>query len=350
MLVTAGADPTEHNEHGATPLHTAVSVLAEEVAEVLIAAGARLDAKSILVYEYNSRVRFVWGRMARLNEGRRRRWDDVDLARPGVALSLTHTHTRSHSTLHNNATQGVNWVGPGEGTPLSSPKSTGAPGSAGSNSGPGPSPRNRHEYRRRESSSSSEGEGGSGSGGEQRPFEDKTPLHLAVTTKNGLGMARFLLGKGADANATDAKGRTCLHLALERLMEVSPMGIPADTEACLALVRLLLEKGGDPLRPFPGTGGSCAHWCVQQGHVDALEMLLAHTFGLVRLQLLNGQEEKEGLTPLMLSARENKVGCLEMLLRNGAEGSEAARALAERQGHAAAMCILDTFSSFAGVA
>jgi len=57
MLLTAGADPNEHNEHGATPLHTAVSVLAEEVADVLIAAGARLDAKSILVYEYNSRVR-----------------------------------------------------------------------------------------------------------------------------------------------------------------------------------------------------------------------------------------------------------------------------------------------------
>lgn len=56
MLLTAGASPNELNEHGATPLHTAVSVLCEEVAEVLLAAGGRVDAKSILVYEYNSRV------------------------------------------------------------------------------------------------------------------------------------------------------------------------------------------------------------------------------------------------------------------------------------------------------
>ncbi len=246
-------------------------------------------------------------------------------------------------------------MGPGDGTPLNSPKGSaaavagGAPGSAGS-SGAGPSPRNRREYRRRESTSSSEGEG-SGSG-DERPFEDKTPLHLAVTTRNGLGMARFLLGKGADPNAPDAKGRTCLHVALERLLEVSPMGIPAETEACLALLSLLLEKGADPLQPYPGRGhGSCAHWCVQHGHVDALELLLARTFGPMRQRLLNGPDAAaEGLTPLMLSARDNKVGCLETLLRNGAEGSEEARGLAERHGHTAAVCIMDTFSSFAGVA
>ena len=63
MLLTAGADPNEHNEHGALPLHTAVSVLAEDVAEVLIAAGARVDARSILVYEYNSRVRASYSGM-----------------------------------------------------------------------------------------------------------------------------------------------------------------------------------------------------------------------------------------------------------------------------------------------
>jgi len=178
-------------------------------------------------------------------------------------------------------------VGPGDGTPLNSPKGSaaavagGAPGSAGS-SGAGPSPRNRREYR-------SEGEG-SGSG-DERPFEDKTPLHLAVTTRNGLGMARFLLDKGADPNAFDAKGRTCLHVALERLLEVSPMGIPAETEACLALLSLLLEKGADPLQPYPGRGhGSCAHWCVQHGHVDALELLLARTFGPMRQRLLNGPD------------------------------------------------------------
>lgn len=59
MLLAAGANPNEINEHGATPLHTAVSVLAEDVVDVLIAAGATVDRKSILVYEYNSRVRTI---------------------------------------------------------------------------------------------------------------------------------------------------------------------------------------------------------------------------------------------------------------------------------------------------
>lgn len=68
MLLRAGANPNEINEHGATPLHTAVSVLAEDVMDVLIAAGATVDRRSILVYEYNSRVRTIdremWHRWA----------------------------------------------------------------------------------------------------------------------------------------------------------------------------------------------------------------------------------------------------------------------------------------------
>jgi ankyrin repeat protein len=288
-LIRAGANPNERNEHGTTALHTAASVLSEEVASLLLQAGAAIDEKSILVDEYSSK--------------------------------------------------GVNWVESPSPSPrgaLSSP-TMGSDGGGGGKEGK-PSPRSRKEYK------------------DETAAEHETPLHVAVR-KGALAMARFLLQRGAAVDSTDQAGKTSLHIALENLLEASRIGNAAETQRCLALVQLLLESSACPLlgNQVLGKKRTTVHWAVQHGHVDALEVLVAHTFGSTKQQLLDAQDER-GVTALMLAAREGKVGCLEALLRNGADAGlrntegMSARDLAAAEGMEAALCIIDTFATFASMA
>jgi len=289
-LIQAGANPNERNEHGTTALHTAASVLSEEVASLLLHAGAAINGKSILVDEYSSK--------------------------------------------------GVNWVESPAASPrgaLSSPN-IGSDGGGGGGGEGKPSPRSRKEYK------------------DEAAAEHETALHVAVR-KGALSMARFLLQRGAAVDSTDRAGKTSLHLALENLLEASRIGNAAETQGCLALVRLLLESGACPLRgnQVLGKQRTTVHWAVQHGHVDALEVLVTHTFGLTRQRLLDAQDER-GVTALMLAAKEGKVGCLEAMLRNGADAGLrnaqrlSARDLAAAEGMAAALCIIDTFATFASMA
>lgn len=295
-LVAAGADPNERNEHGTTALHTAASVLSEEVADLLLQAGARIDVKSILVDEYSSKG--------------------------GNWVEAAAMATASSSSPRGS---------------LSSP----TPGSDGSGSSGGegkPSPRSRKEYKG------------------LATLEHETPLHVAVR-KGALSMTRFFLGRGASVDATDRMGKTCLHVALDNLLEASRIGNAAETQACLDLVRLLLESGACPVQGnlVLGPQRTTLHWAAQHGHVDALEVLVAHTFGRTRQQLLDAQDERQE-TALMVAAKEGKAGCLEALLRNGADATlqnkdgKSARDLAEAHGMAAAVCIIDTFATFASMA
>lgn len=290
-LLKAGANPNERNEHGTMGLHTAANVLSEEIADLLLQAGAAIDGKSFLVHEYSSK--------------------------------------------------GQNWVespDPSSRGALSSPafgmdRDVGDGGAEGK-----PSPRSRKEYK------------------SVTAAEHETALHVAVR-KGGVPMAKFLMARGAAPDLTDRAGKTPLHVALECLLEASRIGNGAETQGCMEMVRLLLENGACPRlgNPLWGRQRTTLHWAAQCGHVDALEVLVGCTFGLNRQRLLDAQDDK-GMTAVMCAAQEGKVGCLEALLRNGADASIrnaeglTARDIAAAGGMAAALCIIDTFATFASVA
>ncbi|QDV20964.1 Ankyrin repeats (3 copies) [Gimesia panareensis] len=124
--------------------------------------------------------------------------------------------------------------------------------------------------------------------------EKLTPLHLAARTGN-CDLARLLLNQGADVNAVDHNGGTCL-------MEASHPG-PWKSEPAEEVIQLLLDHGA---------------------HVDLFQAAaLGKTSLLSALldqdpSLLDGQDQ-QGKTALFHAARNNQLAAVKLLAERGAD-------------------------------
>jgi ankyrin repeat protein len=121
-----------------------------------------------------------------------------------------------------------------------------------------------------------------------------TPLHEAARSGN-LTIMNTLIGRGANVNAQDAKGNTPMHI-----------GIPKDSH--LAALEILLRNGADPnLRDEHGE--SPLHILISlNSSPEAIAALLA---GKADVSLRN----IDGKTPLYLAVQENRVDCIDILMR-----------------------------------
>ena len=112
--------------------------------------------------------------------------------------------------------------------------------------------------------------------------DGKTPLHIAISSKN-FASAEFLLqNDSVVANSQDDDGNTPLHYANDA-----------------TFVKLLLEVGGANPN-IPNERGFCAiHIAVQRRCVEAVKCLIAHSANL------NAADDTKWLTPLHLVAQDN---------------------------------------------
>ena len=91
-------------------------------------------------------------------------------------------------------------------------------------------------------------------------------------------------------NGTGFADKIPLHIALENLLEAS-RSHGNGYAALKGMIILLLENGADATKgnTVIGHDRSCLHWAVVEGHVKALELLINHSFGTRRYQLINCQ-------------------------------------------------------------
>lgn len=186
----------------------------------------------------------------------------------------------------------------------------------------------------------------------------RTPLLQAVEDGWADGVA-LLLEAGADVCVSSNSNQTVLHLAarhgratiLEELLSIQEINrvlertnSSYETPLCLAVkmsevecVKLLCKQGADSnFLLLPGDQ-SLLHLAVMNDSVEILQCLLAGA-GKTRINLKN-KEEKGGLTPLHIAAKEGHTDCAEELLGMGADSrlttksGDYALHLACREGH-----------------
>lgn len=154
-----------------------------------------------------------------------------------------------------------------------------------------------------------------------------TPL-MAAANEGKIDAIEFLIKAGADVNAKDLSGKTCLHIAvLESNLEcvkifadlnpidslavggITPLAI-ACAKGDIEIVRYLLCKGSDyTLRD--ADGDSLLHIAVYQGQFEILQLFAE----LIPIDSLNNH----GDTPLMSSCGLQEVNWAKFLLERGAD-------------------------------
>ncbi|CAM9440875.1 unnamed protein product [Ascophyllum nodosum] len=125
-----------------------------------------------------------------------------------------------------------------------------------------------------------------------------TPLASAVAA-NKLGVAAFLLGRGANPKAKTSSGQTCLHFHKARP----------------AVVRLLLPYlTAADVNAQDKRGNTPLHRCIcgeTEDHLEVLELLL-------EAGCRTNASDNEGNTPLHLATEERLRVVAERLLKAGA--------------------------------
>ncbi len=127
---------------------------------------------------------------------------------------------------------------------------------------------------------------------------------MAAASRNHREAAAALIEAGADVNAADDRGRTALILAAEGLGEKD-------------LAALLIEAGAD-VDAEAENGRTALHIAVSRGRSELVSILINQGAGVNARLRINGEE----YTPLYLAAQGGYTGIFSTLIDAGAEPGE----------------------------
>ncbi|KAI4242493.1 MAG: hypothetical protein L6R42_011004, partial [Xanthoria sp. 1 TBL-2021] len=139
-------------------------------------------------------------------------------------------------------------------------------------------------------------------------YRGKTALHLAVESKsNRVAVVKLLLQNGADVRAQSDGGWTALHNAAEKGFE--------------DIASLLLDWEAD-VNATTSSGMTPLHWCARNGHIDLVKLLLRQQG--IRVHRKDSFEE----TPMLGAAQNGHIDIAQLLspTNDGANLSHPARA------------------------
>eukprot|EP01006_Ploeotia_vitrea_P034037 TRINITY_DN65692_c0_g4_i1.p2 TRINITY_DN65692_c0_g4~~TRINITY_DN65692_c0_g4_i1.p2 ORF type:complete len:406 (-),score=69.51 TRINITY_DN65692_c0_g4_i1:1660-2877(-) len=125
----------------------------------------------------------------------------------------------------------------------------------------------------------------------------KTPLHLAVKN-NYVDAVQVLLDKGVDCEVHNSVGSTPLHTAAA-----------CGSVECL---QLLLTKSHMDVNTKDGNGNTVLHKCAYDGNIRVAETV-------IKLGAQVNVGNTEGLTPVHIAVKVNKVPFVKFLIGHGAD-------------------------------
>ena len=157
-----------------------------------------------------------------------------------------------------------------------------------------------------------------------------TPLMIAAGNDN-LQAVKYLLKQGTDPSLQDNDGWNVLHYASQggnpELIELMLSHLPsidsvtkegitplmmAAVNDKLHAVRCLLKQGADP--SLQNNGWNVLHYTSQGGNPEVIELMLSHVPSIDSIT-------KEGASPLMIAAGNDKLQAVKCLLKKGADPS-----------------------------
>ncbi|HEX2752033.1 MAG TPA: ankyrin repeat domain-containing protein, partial [Alphaproteobacteria bacterium] len=129
-------------------------------------------------------------------------------------------------------------------------------------------------------------------------LDGRSPLHVAAEKKNKK-LLQIMVAAGGDVNLPDRKGFTPLHDAI--------------TSNDIKTVKLLIENGADISKPTAGMRVTPLILAIQQkGDREIVRLLLEHDASAKAA-------DDEGITPLMVAARNGDLPLMQVLLETGAD-------------------------------
>jgi ankyrin repeat protein len=138
----------------------------------------------------------------------------------------------------------------------------------------------------------------------QQTKSGQTPLIWAAMTKR-LGIVKILISFGADVNAHGKNKRTALHDACQNIFS------QADRELAQQIVLELLKAGAN-INVLDRNGETPLVLSAMGGELDLVKLLISHGASV-------NTKDRQGRTALHRAVRHNFIDVVRVLLENGAE-------------------------------
>jgi ankyrin repeat protein len=139
-------------------------------------------------------------------------------------------------------------------------------------------------------------------------YAGRTPLHQSAM-RNRNDMVEWLCSKGAHVNALDSEGQTPLIISLSQL------GYNIDTKTRTDTVRILLNHGADLScrdKSRDKKGWTLLHYAIRESNEDIVDLLLKRGMDI-------NAKDKYGYTPLHWAVTNKDKKMVELLVSRGAD-------------------------------